>query len=313
MSTAPQTTDNKILPVKSNGNLAAIINPSQIRELSQKHDKVLQIASLLHTSLSVEEIIGQFSKEIREILPHANLAYIYEKQNINLILGESARHSCTYELSINDQHLGYLSLTRNKKFSEQEIQQLEKLICAVHYPLRNAILYHEALNAAHKDPLTGVGNRASMTSAIHREIELASRHNRPLGIIMMDVDHFKSINDTYGHAAGDRCLQSLVECTDKSVRISDSVFRYGGEEFVITLPETDESGVLRLAKRIRRRVEKLETIFQNQTISMTVSIGITTLRESDDEKTVFARADEALYKAKSDGRNCIRIATDNLN
>jgi diguanylate cyclase (GGDEF)-like protein len=308
MSTAPQTKEPKVLPVKSNGNLAAIINPTKIRELSQKHDKMLQIASLLHTSLSPEEIVAQFSKEVREVVPHKNVSYIYENYDINLVLGESGRHSCTYELSINEQHLGFITLTRDTPFSDAEIAQLEQLICAVHYPLRNAILYHDALNAVYKDPLTGIGNRAAMNKALHREMELASRHNRSLGIIMMDVDHFKSINDNYGHAAGDRCLQSLVECAEKSVRISDILFRYGGEEFVIVLPETDEAGVLRLAKRIRRRVERLETLYQNQAIQMTVSIGITNLLDADDEKTFLARADSALYKAKSDGRNCIRIA-----
>ena len=126
---------------------------------------------------------------------------------------------------------------------------------------------------------------------------------------MMDIDHFKKINDKYGHAVGDYALQALVECAEKSVRISDLMFRYGGEEFVIVLPETDEPGVLRLAKRIRRRVEKLETRIQGQIIPMTVSIGITTLQESDDDKTFVGRADEALYKAKRDGRNCIRIAS----
>ena len=309
MSTMPQTTQNKILPVNSSGNLQAIINPTQIRELSQKNDKVLQIATLLHTSLSVEEIIAQFSEEISDVIHHDSLSYANEKLDINVMIGQAARHSCTYELSINEQHLGILSLTRDKKFSDSEIEQLERLICALHYPLRNAVLYTVAINSAHKDPLTGVGNRAAMNTALHREIELASRHNRSLGIILMDVDHFKSINDTYGHAAGDYCLQALVECAEQSVRISDLLFRYGGEEFLIVLPETDEAGVLRLAKRIRRRVERLETTYQNQLIRMTISLGITTLQDSDNEKSLFTRVDEALYKAKQEGRNCIRIAS----
>jgi len=200
-----------------------------------------------------------------------------------------------------------LSLTRSKKFTEPEIKELEYLICAIHYPLRNALLYQEAINAAHKDPLTGIGNRAAMSTTLHREIELAFRHKRSLGVIMMDVDHFKNVNDKFGHSTGDFLLQSLVQCAEKSVRISDRMFRYGGEEFVIVLPETDEAGVLRLAKRIRRRVEKLENMIDKQTITITVSLGITTLQESDNEKTFLGRADEALYKAKRDGRNCIRI------
>ena len=307
METAAQAKENKIAPMNSNGTLAALLRPEQFAELADKHDKVLQITGILQTSLNAEEILAQFSNEIIDIVPHDHLAYINENQNINFVLGSRTRHSVTYELTINDDKLGILTLTRKNKFTKPEIAKLEKLICAVHYPLRNALLYHTAINAAHKDPLTGIGNRAAMNTAIHREIELAFRHNRSLGIIMMDVDHFKSINDVYGHCAGDYVLQSLIECSEKSVRISDMLFRYGGEEFVIVLPETDEAGMLRLAKRIRRRVEKLETQFNSQTIQITVSLGITTLREADDDKSLIARADEALYRAKRDGRNCIRI------
>jgi len=306
MSSIPQT-DNKILPVKSNGNLAAAIGPAQFASFPEKSDRILQIAGLLQTSLNVEEVLAQFSNEIRINVPHEHFNYVYEKTNTNFVIGKRARHSCTYQLSINDNQLGILSLTRNKKFTEPEIKELEYLICALHYPLRNALLYQEAVNAAHKDPLTGIGNRAAMTTTLHREIELAFRHNRSLGIIMMDVDHFKNVNDEFGHSTGDFLLQSLVRCAEKSVRISDRMFRYGGEEFVIVLPETDEAGVLRLAKRIRRRVEKLENIIDKLPVTITVSLGITTLHESDDEKTFLGRADEALYKAKRDGRNCIRI------
>lgn len=307
MSSLPQA-DNKILPVKSNGNLASILDAQQAASFVDKNNRILQITSLLQTSLSVEEIIAYFANEISSIIAHDHLNYVNEKLEINFVIGKRARHSLTYELTINDSNLGILSLTRSKKFTDADVEKLETLLCALHYPLRNALMYQEAVSAAHKDPLTGIGNRAAMSHAVHRQIELAFRHNRSLGIIMMDVDHFKAVNDKYGHASGDLVLQSLVACAEKSVRISDMMFRYGGEEFVIVLPETDEAGVLRLAKRIRRRVEKLETRVQDQSIRITVSVGLTTLQEPDDEKTFLTRADEALYKAKRDGRNCIRTA-----
>ena len=306
MPSVPQT-DDKILPAKSNGNLNAILDSSHKAPFDD-NERILQIAGLLQTSLNVEEIISHFSNEISTIIAHDHLNYVNEKFDINFVIGKRSRYSCTYELTINENKLGILSLTRSKKFTDKEIEKLEHLICALHYPLRNALLYQDAVLAAHKDPLTGIGNRAAMTTTLYRQLELAFRHNRSLGVIMMDIDHFKKINDKYGHSVGDFALQSLVECAEKSVRISDMMFRYGGEEFVIVLPETDEAGVLRLAKRIRRRVEKLETRIQGHTIPMTVSIGIATLQESDDEKTFIARADEALYKAKRDGRNCIRKA-----
>jgi len=306
MASIPHT-DDKVLPVTGNKNLAAVLESSQ-KAASEHSERVLKISSILQTSLNIEEIASHFSEAIRETIPHDHLNYVNEQLDINFATGSKARYSCTYELTINEKKLGILSLTRDKKFTDVETEQLEYLICALHYPLRNAILYHEAVSAALKDPLTKIGNRAAMTRTLHQELEKAFRHNRSLGLIMMDIDHFKKINDVYGHAVGDLVLQSMVECAEKSVRISDMMFRYGGEEFVIVLPETDEPGVLRLAKRIRRRVEKLETRIKNHLIKMTISIGITTLEESDDDKTFVARADAALYKAKRDGRNCIRIA-----
>jgi diguanylate cyclase (GGDEF)-like protein len=309
MSTMSPTTENKVRPVNSNGNIAALVDPSELfADLADKPSKIMQLPGLLQTTLNLEEILAQFSKEIAETIPHSNLGLISAPNDVNFVLGEPQRHSCTYELTINENKLGFLSFTRDTQFADSEISLLEKYICTLHYPIRNAILYRQAVSAASKDPLTGVGNRGAMNSSLHREIELAQRHNRSLGLIMMDVDHFKKINDTYGHSAGDKLLQSLVRCAEKSVRISDMIYRYGGEEFVIALPETDAAGVLRLAKRIRRRVEKLETTIGDQTVSMTISIGMTTLCENDDEKSFFGRADEALYRAKREGRNCIRIA-----
>jgi len=309
MSTMSPTTENKVRPVNSNGNIAALVDPSKLyADLTDKSSKIMHLPGLLQTTLNMEEILAQFSKELSETIPHSNLGFISALNEVNFVLGEPQRHSCTYELTINEHKLGFLSLTRDKPFADNEIELLEKYICTLHYPLRNAMLYQQAVNAANKDPLTGVGNRGAMNTSLHREIELAQRHNRSLGLIMMDVDHFKVINDTYGHSAGDKILQSLVRCAEKSVRITDMIYRYGGEEFVIALPETDAAGVLRLAKRIRRRVEKLETTIGDHTVSMTISIGMTTLSENDDEKSFFGRADEALYRAKREGRNCIRIA-----
>jgi diguanylate cyclase (GGDEF)-like protein len=312
MTTLIQTDKTKISPVKSVANLAALIDPIDLQQSTEHKTEVFQLSTMLQTSLVPTEILKNFSQKIKQFIPHDNFTFISEAHTMNFMLGKRARHSCTYKLNINNEPLGILTLSRAGKFSQEELEKLENYICILHYPLRNAIMYQEAISTAHKDPLTGIGNRAAMSVTVHREIELAFRHNRSLGVIMMDVDHFKKVNDQYGHMAGDSVLKSLVECTDNTVRITDMLFRYGGEEFVILMPETNEAGVLRLAKRIRRRIEKLETKFDDNTINATVSLGIANLIESDDEKTLFARADEALYKAKREGRNCIRVAPSKI-
>ena len=303
---------NKILPVNSAGNLAALINPLDLQDSKQYKTEVLQLSSILQMTLNPIEVLKHFSQRLSKVIAHDYFTFISEAHSINYQLGKRARHSCTYELNINDEPLGIITLSRGSKFSSEELETIENYICTLHYPIRNSMLYQAALTTAHKDPLTGIGNRAAMTSMLHREIELAFRHNRSLGVIMMDIDHFKNVNDQYGHLAGDGVLQSLVECMDNTVRITDMLFRYGGEEFVILMPETNEAGVLRLAKRIRRRIEKLETVVNDNTIKATVSLGITNLHETDDEKSLFARADDALYKAKREGRNCIRVVPATL-
>ncbi|MFV2057326.1 MAG: GGDEF domain-containing protein [Thiohalomonadales bacterium] len=307
MATMTHANKNKVLPVKSAGNLAAQINPLALHYAKEHKAEVLQLSTLLQTTLDTNEILKQFSQQLNKVVSHDCFMFISEAHSTNFLLGKRARHSCTYELNINNEPLGILTLSRASKFSADHLEIIENYICILHYPLRNSLLYQNALSSAHRDALTGIGNRAAMTTTVHREIELAFRHNRSLGVIMLDVDHFKNVNDKYGHQAGDCVLQSLVECTDKTVRITDMLFRYGGEEFVVLMPETNEAGVLRLAKRIRRRIEKLEIVVNDQTIKTTVSLGITNLHETDDEKSLFARADEALYKAKREGRNCIRV------
>lgn len=307
MTTATYPSENKILPVNSNGNIAITGTSMDFAKMADVSVEIYQLSSLLQTSLNVDEILAQFCNEMRTQLAHDGFSFVNEAHNINFVLGEHKRHACTYELTINNNNLGILSISRSERFSEDEIGNLERYLCTLHYPLRNAFLYSDAVNAAHKDPLTGIGNRAAMSRSVHREIELALRHKRNLGVMVIDIDHFKQVNDRYGHLAGDKVLQTLVHCLTDTVRISDGVFRYGGEEFVIILPETDEPGVLRLAKRIRRRIEKLPTSYQDQVIHTTISVGLTILQEKDDEKTLFQRADQALYQCKREGRNCIRI------
>jgi len=292
----------------SRGSVAAMQDAKVFPQFGELTSDYFHLAALLQTSLSVDEILAQFSKETAIKVPHDGFSFVNEQYNIHFILGTHARHACTYQLTINEENLGHITLTRATEFTEAETETLERNLSTLHYPLRNALLYSQAVTAAHKDALTGVGNRAALSRGLYREIELANRHKRNLGLIMVDIDHFKNVNDSLGHLAGDKVLQSIVHCLASSIRITDSLYRFGGEEFVILLPETDESGVLRLAKRIRRRVEKLTLQYQETAFSVTVSIGITSLHHDDDEKTLLKRADSALYRCKNEGRNCIRIA-----
>ncbi|MBI5039738.1 MAG: GGDEF domain-containing protein, partial [Gammaproteobacteria bacterium] len=186
----------------------------------------------------------------------------------------------------------------------------EKLLCCLLYPLRNALLYRDALALAQKDALTGICNRAALDESLHAEVNLAGRHRTPLSIVVFDIDHFKSINDRHGHSQGDIAIKAVVESAQHCARSTDMLFRYGGEEFVMILRNTTLNGARLLADRIRRKVEKLECQGKRKPITMTVSAGVATLESGETAQKLFERADTALYAAKNSGRN--RVCVDEV-
>jgi diguanylate cyclase (GGDEF)-like protein len=162
--------------------------------------------------------------------------------------------------------------------------------------------YKKAIESAFTDPLTGAQNRAAMNMALTREVELAKRQGTGLSVIMFDADHFKKINDTHGHSHGDEVLKALSHIAQDTIRQSDVLYRYGGEEFLVILSQTDVAGAAHLADRMREHVAALDTI-NGKKSSVTISLGVTTMNEKDSCQTLFDRADKALYQAKSAGRN----------
>jgi diguanylate cyclase (GGDEF)-like protein len=154
------------------------------------------------------------------------------------------------------------------------------------------------------DPLTGALTRRGFEAEIDRELRRAKRSKRPFSLIVVDVDHFKSVNDRYGHASGDIVLQSVVGQIKQELRASDCVARLGGEEFVIAMPETDLDGARALAERIREKIAGTVVQRQSQSIAVTASFGIASHDGSDGHwAATLEKADAALYLAKSRGRN----------
>lgn len=165
---------------------------------------------------------------------------------------------------------------------------------------------------ASHDGLTGLYNRAIFDVRICEELSRAQRYQHPISLIFLDIDHFKQVNDTYGHAAGDACLISVAKLLQRMGRHSDIVARYGGEEFIIILPQTDSASAHILAERLRKAAEEEGTEFNNETIAWTASFGLAAL-EHNWNVTVQAwieRADSALYEAKDNGRNQVRISRE---
>ena len=154
------------------------------------------------------------------------------------------------------------------------------------------------------DELTGLMNRRAFFNQGAKEVSRAQRHQTPLSLLMMDVDVFKTVNDRYGHAAGDRVLQHVSNKIEENVRKMDLVARMGGEEFSVLLPSTDANDALKLAERVRQAIEKESCQFQDQTIDVTVSIGVASYDEEIlSLEAILRRADDSMYQAKNQGRN----------
>jgi two-component system cell cycle response regulator len=169
----------------------------------------------------------------------------------------------------------------------------------------------QSMELAVTDPLTGLYNRRDLESHAGSLVNRAAERGKPLSMLIMDIDHFKSINDTYGHEAGDDVLREFSDRLRSCIRGVDLACRYGGEEFVVVMPDTDLGVANRVAERIRRRIagEIFSVERGARAVEVTVSVGIATLAGiSDTAPVILKRADEALYRAKRSGRN--RVVSD---
>ncbi len=154
------------------------------------------------------------------------------------------------------------------------------------------------------DELTGLSNRRCFDNTLEKEFLRALRYNNKLTLVMFDIDHFKTVNDTYGHPCGDYILKEVANAALQTFRKTDTVFRFGGEEFVVILTETDIKQSEIPLERFRKTIETLDLTYQNQQINITVSIGACQLDQSIGNKEEFLhKADNALYDAKNSGRN----------
>lgn len=264
---------------------------------------VLVIANVLQATLDMDGLFERLDAAIRPISQHQYLLYDHPREGVRVQIGARQHYSVSYDIVLHEENLGTVTLGRAEAFRETQLSDLEALLCALVYPLRNALLYRRALETAFKDPVTGVNNRAAFDQTLVREADLAQRHGTPLSLIMLDADHFKRINDRYGHVFGDTVLRALGELITSCTRVSDTVFRYGGEEFTILLRNTDLPGASILARRICEVVQSSPLMHEGIAVRLTVSIGVAERQAHEPGKVFVERADAALYRAKGEGRN----------
>jgi diguanylate cyclase (GGDEF)-like protein len=159
------------------------------------------------------------------------------------------------------------------------------------------------IEQATRDGLTGLYNRREMDDQVDAAVKLAQRHERPLAVLMADIDHFKQVNDTYGHAAGDEVIREVARRISAVSRGSDVVGRYGGEEYILLLPEASFLDAVTVGDKLRRILSERPIVFESVRIPVTMSVGAAAWDETMTASSLLAAADRALYQAKALGRN----------
>jgi len=200
-------------------------------------------------------------------------------------------------------------LPGNSDPTPELLEMLEAMAAQAATSIDAALMYEVTESLSLSDALTGLANRRQLDQDLTLEIERASRYHRSLSFLMIDIDHFKAVNDTFGHAVGDAVLVEVAAVLGEQMRIGDSIYRYGGEEFAVLARESDATGAASVAERLRRVVEDRYATQAEGDVAVTISIGVSELSEScQTPGQIIAAADVALYAAKHGGRNRVEVA-----
>ena len=206
--------------------------------------------------------------------------------------------------------LGVVVLATGRTFDPDHRARIDLFLQGLGLALNNAMAHDRLQRLAALDPLTGVYNRRFGLVRLHEEFGRAVRANTPVGILMLDIDHFKAVNDTYGHLVGDRLLKSICAIARSSLREGDVLLRYGGEEFLAVLPAASAEDLRLVGERLRRAVEDSALSDGAKTVRVTLSVGGAAYpnQNVESEEVLIRLADEALYRAKDSGRNRVEIS-----
>ncbi len=269
------------------------------------------------------QLVSSFGiREPLKILDNPNLWKYFEKRETQklsldgdlaidgLLLTVTPKEIYSFPLLYKEVPLGLLIVGSTKMVSERQLQTLEMCLQSLSISLNNSITYDQLQKLAANDPLTGLYNRRFGLTRLSEEYSRAVRSQTPLGILMFDIDHFKKVNDTYGHAAGDRVIINISKIATMAARKGDFVVRYGGEEFIMILPGAGKDDCHFVGERLRHMIEESVVHSGDIQIRVTVSVGFASYPEYavNDEHALVVAADAALYHAKERGRNLVMYA-----
>ena len=327
----------KILAAEISLKIQNIVLKEQSKINVEFHDSMKNIAKIIETQYELNYIVPLIGEMLdRFISDHLIYIFLKEDENYNLIWPKACNDERVYNvlkqlspeteyiLTNNDKIGAFPLLSENEiigcvvarstldTLSKRDIGYLEQLSRQSAITISRANSYSKILQYATIDALTNLNNRRQFEIRLKQEIAIAKRQKNPLCAMMIDIDFFKKVNDTYGHACGDTVLREVASVIKQVLRESDIPARYGGEEFAVLLPFTNIRDAKVVGERLRKSVEKavIPTNTENnkvQTIGVTISMGLAEFSTTETGEELFKRADKALYEAKESGRNRICI------
>lgn len=291
-----------------------IIQANKISKTKSEQNDLSQLSYALQLSLDTDKVLHSFFKHIKHKLKLTKLLYINKQHDLNLLLGSSinnvtvnGKHIKKFELYYQNEYLGEINFASKHKFTPNTILNLKNYLNYLILPLKNTLLYNQAIKATRVDALTQLNNRLCLIEDLNYHFNLSKRFNSSLSLIFIDIDYFKNINDKYGHIIGDKVLIKVSEILKLSIRKSDILYRFGGEEFIIILENTNQKGALNLAKKLNKVIKNQKILISNKNknilLDITISLGVATKTNKDCPESLMARADKALYAAKDKGRD----------
>jgi diguanylate cyclase (GGDEF)-like protein len=276
----------------------------------------------IHTNKKPEKVIGESVFSIFPELPKR-----WFERKVSGVIQLKTPSFCSWEQR---HHLFELPHTRpittgsdfmaqNCTFFPLEEDDAAGFVCILIEDVTDVCYYQTMLNKAMQelelanriDGLTQIFNRKHWEGCLEQEFSRARRYAHPLSLIMLDLDHFKLLNDTYGHQGGDKVLIEISNLVTSLLRLGDIFGRYGGEEFAVILPETNLQGAAEVAERLRKKISELSILFSEKTITTSISIGVAEMSKDDNNyEDLISNADVALYRAKSSGRDRLCLAKE---
>ena len=261
----------------------------------QQSQRNLALLEQLQTTLDVKQLINIFAIEVAKYIDFSGLYFKHADISATARGSRQAKSERQFELKLNGQFFGIITYAVNMPISIANFKVLTELHDLLINPLNNAVQYHQAMQLAMQDSLTQLGNRRSFDEQIKRTMAQACRRHTRAGLILSDLNKFKAINDNYGHDIGDNVLIQFAEALRQSVRDTDSVFRFGGDEFAIIVADATEQSLAVIEQRIYHAISRDALLAK---YNVTSSLGLAFMNRADNATSFFKRADNALYSQK---------------